>query len=800
MAVNGLSGQHTNNVPLWIDNKPVQSKKTFPVFNSTTQKEVWTASSASVEIAREAVDSASKAFQSWTHTHPTDRRRIFFKAAELFRSRADEIIETMVQETNCPRQWAAAINVHLGVEFLEEFASLATTCSMGSLPTTESENRLALVFKEPYGVVLGIAPWNAAFILALRAVTPPIICGNTAVLKASELCPKTHNIIGQVFRDAGLPSGVLNIIQHSREDAAEVVNALIAHPAVRKINFTGSTAVGRIIAQQAGRHLKPVLLELGGKASCIILEDADLVKAAKAVVMGGFLHHGQTCMATERVIVMRPVAEKFLEILKKEAQAFVAGNAVSIDGAKRTESLVQAAVDQGAHLEFGHVSRLNASLQPTILSGVTKDMALFHDESFGPTLTLTTVDTVDEAVALANDTGYGLSTSIFSQNIPRALKCARRMETGACHINSMTIHDEPCLPHGGSKQSGFGRFGAQWGMDEFLQVKTITILDEGNRNRGPALPAILGHEGSGVVEQAGSEVKHVAVGDHVLLSFSYCGSCVPCRRGNVAYCRKGPHFNFGGSRLDGSKPFSLNGTEINSSYFGQSSFAARSIVRGVCAVKVPPNVPLDILCCLGCGIQTGAGTVLNLLKPFVGASVAVFGVGSVGLAAIMAAANFTPATKVIAIDIVDSRLQLATELGATHTINSTGKDVVAMIKDVTNGEGVDCALDATGNVAVIESMIAAAANNGTVATVGGAPRGKFVNIEAAAWIGRNVSYVGSCQGSSFPREFLPILVDFWSQGRFPIDRLVTKYPYTEINQAIADMHHGKCIKPVLVWE
>ncbi|OAP55976.1 hypothetical protein AYL99_10128 [Fonsecaea erecta] len=335
-------------------------------------------------------------------------------------------------------------------------------------------------------------------------------------------------------------------------------------------------------------------------------------------------------------------------------------------------------------------------------------------------------------------------------------------------------------------------------------------------HRGPGLPAILGHEGSGVVEEVGTEVKHVAVGDHVVLSFNYCGNCTTCRRNNPAYCLNGRHLCFGGSRLDGSKTFSLNGIDINSSYFGQSSFAARSIVRGVCAVKVSPSVPLDILCCLGCGIQTGAGTVLNVLKPGVGASVAVFGVGSVGLAAIMAAAKFTPATKVIAIDIVDSRLQLAAELGATHTINSSGKDVVAMIKDVTNGEGVDCALDATGNIAVIESMIAAAANNGTVATVGGAPRGKFVNIEAAMWIARNVSYVGSCEGSSFPQtvrslkrrlwiqansqQFIPVLIDFWSQGRLPIERLVTKYPYTEINRAIDDMHNGKCIKAVLTWE
>jgi acyl-CoA reductase-like NAD-dependent aldehyde dehydrogenase len=181
-----------------------------------------------------------------------------------------------------------------------------------SLCTLTSTDRLALIFKEPYGVVLGIAPWNAAFILAIRAVATPILCGNTAILKASELIPRTHHFIGEIFRDAGLPEGVLNIVQHSRENAAEVVNALIAHPAVRKINFTGSTAVGKIIAQAAGIHLKPVLMELGGKSSCIVLDDADILKAAKAVVMGGFLsvgvmiphakaithtlQHGQVCM------------------------------------------------------------------------------------------------------------------------------------------------------------------------------------------------------------------------------------------------------------------------------------------------------------------------------------------------------------------------------------------------------------------------------------------------------------------------------------------------------------------------
>ena len=269
---------------------------------------------------------------------------------------------------------------------------------------------------------------------------------------------------------------------------------------------------------------------------------------------------------------------------------------------------------------------------------------------------------------------------------------------------------------------------------------------------GPALPAILGHEGAGVVEQVGAEIKHVAVGDHVVLSIPSCGNCKPFQGGRPAYCQDAGKLCFGGSRLDGSTTCcSFDGADVSSPYFGQSSFAARSVVNGSCAVKISPTDPHDILCCLGCGIQTGAGTILNVLKPSIGSSVAVFGAGSVGLAAIMAAANFTPATKIIAVDIVETRLQQAMKMGATHTINSSHVDVVEAVKGITDGDGADCALDATGIISVIESMIAAAANNGTVATVGGPPPGQFVKIEPASWILRGVSYVGSCQGSSIPQ-------------------------------------------------
>lgn len=270
--------------------------------------------------------------------------------------------------------------------------------------------------------------------------------------------------------------------------------------------------------------------------------------------------------------------------------------------------------------------------------------------------------------------------------------------------------------------------------------------------RPPAPPAVYGHEGAGVVEKVGRAVKHIAMGDHVILTFNSCGDCIPCLRNQTSYCKHGYDLTFGGQRLDGTKTLFLDGQPLGSNYFGQSSFASRSIVSASSAVKVDSSLPLETLCTLGCGIQTGAGTILTVLRPRVGSSVAVYGGGgAVGLAAIAIAAHCTPATKIIAVDVDDSRLELAREFGATHTINSKGENIVKLVKEVTEGEGVDYSVDATGVIPVIQGMIAAAAQNGICATVGSAPIGASVEIEPAAWIGSGVSYVGSCVGSAVPR-------------------------------------------------
>ena len=302
------------------------------------------------------------------------------------------------------------------------------------------------------------------------------------VFKASEVSPRSLGVVGTVFREAGLPDGVLNIIQHHPEDAATVTKALIEHPAVKKINFTGSTAVGRIIAKLAGENLKPVLLELGGKAPAIVLEDADLKLAAQACALGAFMHSGQICMSTERILVEKSISTKFADELKGAIEAIFpsSGEAlvlVSSVGVKKNKALLADAKKKGAEVLYGDINAEEAQaerMRPVVVKGVKKGMDLYYNESFGPTVSFIEVENEQEAIKVANDTEYGLSSAVFTKDLARGLRIAKRIESGAVHINAMSVHDEPSLPHGGAKASGWGRFGSG-GLEEWVRTKTITF-------------------------------------------------------------------------------------------------------------------------------------------------------------------------------------------------------------------------------------------------------------------------------------------------------------------------------------
>jgi acyl-CoA reductase-like NAD-dependent aldehyde dehydrogenase len=320
-------------------------------------------------------------------------------------------------------------------------------------------------------------------ILGTRAVAAALACGNTVILRSSEICPGTHHLIGQVLNDAGFPKGVVNVISNAPQDAPKIVEALIAHPAVRRINFTGSTKVGKIIAKLAAEHLKPVLLELGGKAPLIVLDDADLDQAVDAAAFGAFMNQGQICMSTERIVVDQKIADAFVAKLAAKAAKLpagdprghvVLGSLVDLAPAERMDVLIADAVEKGAKLVSGG-KRTGTVVEATLLDHVSSNMKIYNEESFGPVKSIIRVRDADEAVRVANDTEYGLSAAVFGQDIKRAMAVARKIQSGICHINGPTVADEAQMPFGGTKASGYGRFGGKAVIDEFTELRWITI-------------------------------------------------------------------------------------------------------------------------------------------------------------------------------------------------------------------------------------------------------------------------------------------------------------------------------------
>jgi vanillin dehydrogenase len=458
------------------------SNRTFERLDPYTGEIASVAAAAGRADARAAADAAGEAFQEWSQRPPAERRSLLQAAAELLRERTQSIVATVTAETGATFGWGT-FNIGLATAMLEDAASQAHSVT-GEVIPSEVPGLLAMGVRQPAGVVFGSAPWNAPVILGTRAVAAPLAFGNTVVLKASEICPRTYGEIAAALDDAGMPPGVVNLITHQAEDAAEVVDELIAHPAVRRINFTGSTRVGRLIAENAGRHLKRVLLELGGKAPLVVLADADIGEAVAAAKFGAFVHQGQVCMSTERIVIDRSAAAAFSERLVERASALRVGDPrdpetqlgplVGVAARDRVARMVDDAVQHGATLLTGGEAA-GLLYPPTVLAGVTPEMRVYHEESFGPIVGLIEVDGPDEAVRVANDTEYGLAAAVFGADVPTALALARRIESGMCHVNGATVHDEPQMPFGGVKASGWGRFGGRAALEEFTELRWITI-------------------------------------------------------------------------------------------------------------------------------------------------------------------------------------------------------------------------------------------------------------------------------------------------------------------------------------
>jgi len=452
---------------------PARNGATFDRIDPYTGAVATRAAAATIEDADAAVAAAHAAFPGWSTLSATERRKRLLRAADILDSLTGEFIAAGVPETGATPGWYG-FNVALAASMLREAASMTTQIA-GEVIPSEIPGSLAMAVRRPCGVVLGIAPWNAPVILGMRAIAMPLACGNTVVLKGSELCPAVHALIGSAMQQAGLGDGVVNVILNAPADAPVIVDRLIANPAVRRVNFTGSTPVGRIVAQAAARYLKPALLELGGKAPLLVLDDADLDAAAAGANFGAFINLGQICMSTDRIVVDDRVADKFVKKLVDRAAPLRAGDPhdknvalgamVTAEAAARVGALVKDALDKGAKLMLGGGVE-GAVMQPTILDHVTPAMRIYSEESFGPVVAVLRASGEADAIRIANDTPFGLSSSVFTA------------DAGMCHVNGPTVHDEANMPFGGVKDSGYGRFGGRAAIAEFTDLRWITVQTE----------------------------------------------------------------------------------------------------------------------------------------------------------------------------------------------------------------------------------------------------------------------------------------------------------------------------------
>jgi len=462
-----------------VKNHQIKPSSSSSLTNSDNQK--------ARKRATEAVNNAARAFPKWYDVSPNERRKLLLAAADNIKKHSPELKKLAAEEVGSKDDWLN-INIDTAIKILQEAASLTTQISSEVIPTEDSHT-LSLALKQPVGVCLGIASWNAPILLSIRAIAMPLACGNTVVLKASELCPDTHKRIVEVINESGFPENVVNIVSNRPEEASEVVDALIAHPAVRRINFTGSTRVGRLIAELSAKHLKRCLLELSGKAPFIVLDDANITRAVDAASFGSFMNQGQLCIATERVILQDAIADQFIPLFVAKAKTLTSGSAydtfhklgplINIESGKRLQALIDDAVEKGATILCG--GKVNGLfLDATIIDNVTPSMRIYYEECFGPLAQIIRCSSDDDALTIANDSEFGLSASVFSQDTYRAMNIAKRIESGICHINSPTVADDPKAPFGGMKSSGHGRFGGRPSIDEFTELRWITIASEGN--------------------------------------------------------------------------------------------------------------------------------------------------------------------------------------------------------------------------------------------------------------------------------------------------------------------------------
>jgi acyl-CoA reductase-like NAD-dependent aldehyde dehydrogenase len=463
----------------WVD--PINGQ-VYESLSPWTGHAIATVAAGDAEDTRSAISAASDAYQRWSQALPNERQQVFLNAAQILSRRSEEIVRLLAQETGCGRHFAE-IQMEFSVSLLRQCSALPYAPT-GQIVPTDRPGTHSMAIRRPVGVVGAIAPWNASLTLSGRAIAGPLALGNTVVLKPSEESPRSGGMLwAEVFEEAGLPPGVLNVVTHAPGEASFVGQELLSSPLVRRINFTGSTVTGRRLAESAGRHLKRMILQLGGQNPLLVLKGVDLSYAVDAAAYGSFVHSGQVCMCVRRIYVEDAIAEEFskrfaarvsqLRVGDPEDPSTVIGPMINKWSLSMIARRVEEAVEGGARILAGGTAKPPCFL-PTVLTDVPSDIELAFDETFGPVVVLDVVKDRDEAIVRANSSAFGLTAAVLASDTEQGLAVANRLSAGIVHVNDQPVNDEPQMPFGGVKDSGWGRFGLGQAVDEFTEVQWLS--------------------------------------------------------------------------------------------------------------------------------------------------------------------------------------------------------------------------------------------------------------------------------------------------------------------------------------
>ena len=475
LTIPSLSKQYINGS--WQDGESKKTLTNYNPYNGETLSTIKIASSNDLDKAYKASLAKQK---QWEKVNPYIKRDILEKAVQYIEQHEEEITEIIIDELGGTRL-KAGFEIGLVKNIIREAATFPLRMEGKILPSIEDdkENRL---YRIPVGVVGVISPFNFPFFLSMKSVAPALGAGNGVVLKPHEETPVTGGtLIAKIFEEAGIPKGLLNVVV---TEIAEIGDAFVVHPIPRIISFTGSTKVGSHIGQLAIKNFKKPILELGGNSAFIVMDDTDLDYAVNAATFSRFTHQGQICMSANRILVQRSIYSEFIEKYKEKVSSLkvgdprdpetIIGPIVNERQASNLQTLINTSIEQGATAVLEGNSKGNM-VEPTILSDVTPEMLIAQEELFGPVVCVIPFETEEEAIAIANDTRFGLSGAIHTSNVERGVQMAKKIHTGMIHINDITINDEPIVAFGGENQSGIGRLNGQWSLDEFTTMKWISV-------------------------------------------------------------------------------------------------------------------------------------------------------------------------------------------------------------------------------------------------------------------------------------------------------------------------------------